>query len=142
MDNWCLVSDTNEDVTWGFMKYFSDRRNKLNLSVRELGKLADVSYTVIYDFEQRNVLPKMETLIKMAKALKLYVDIKKREEGLLLTFTPNEDFINRVPCRPTRNPRIPVDEQLSKLLSQKGLETKEIEEIKDFIAYKLSKHKK
>ena len=56
-NNIYLDSDTSEEVASEFNKLVSDRRKELNLSVRELGTKADVSYTVIYDLEQRNVLP-------------------------------------------------------------------------------------
>lgn len=43
-------------------------RKAHNLSVRELGALADVSYTVIYDLEEMRNIPKVETTIKLAEA--------------------------------------------------------------------------
>ncbi len=142
MQDYIYLSDTNEEVTWAFKELFTKKRKELNLSVRELGAKAGVSYTVIYDFEQRSVLPKIDTLIKLANALNFYVCIKRYQEELYLAICKSKDSIKRVPLPQARSPRVSVDEQLSKLLSQKGLETKEIEEIKDFIAYKLSKHKK
>ena len=142
MDSYYLISDTSEEVTFAFKELFMKKRNELNLSVRELGKIAGVSYTVIYDFEQRNVLPKIETLMKIAKALHYFVDIKRYQGELFLSFYKNQDFIGKKPNIPAKLPKKTVDEQLSKLLTQKGLQTKEIEEIKDFIDFKLSQHKK
>lgn len=138
MDNKNLRPDTSEDVTWGFMNVFSERRKELNLSVRELGEKANVSYTVIYDLEQRYTLPKMETLLKIATALGFYVDIKYSQGELNLTFCIDEKIVTLKP----KKSQIPIEEQLNKLLSKKGLQTKEIEEIRNFIDFKLSQHKK
>ena len=148
------------EVTWEFQKYLSDRRKELKLSVRDLGKLANVSYTVIYDLEQRAILPKMETLIKLAKALKLSIGTVQGKRGLMISFTPksttdikqsvssDEKLLKLldVSCIP-KSPKgtkqaASTDEQLLKLLSQKGLQTREIEEIKDFIDFKLSQRKR
>ena len=122
------------EVTWEFQKYLSDRRKELKLSVRDLGKLANVSYTVIYDLEQRAILPKMETLVKLAKALKLSIGTAQGKRGLMISFTPISSVVAKQPA--------PTDEQLLKLLSQKGLQTRDIEEIKDFIDFKLGQRKR
>ena len=50
-------------------------RFEANLSVHKLAAKANVSYTVIYDLENKNVLPKFDTINKLAKALNLVVDI-------------------------------------------------------------------
>ena len=148
------------EVTWEFQKYLSDRRKELKLSVRDLGKLANVSYTVIYDLEQRAILPKMETLIKLAKALKLSIGTAQGKRGLMISFTPRSNTeikqsvssdekllkLLDVSCitKSTKGTKqtASMDEQLLKLLSQKGLQTREIEEVKDFINFKLSQRKR
>ena len=122
------------EVTWEFQKYLSDRRKELKLSVRDLGKRANVSYTVIYDLEQRAILPKMETLVKLAKALNLSIGTAQGKRGLMVSFTPRSSVVTKQLA--------PIDEQLLRLLSQKGLQTRDIEEIKDFIDFKLGQRKR
>lgn len=46
-------------------------REKRGLSCRELGKKADVSYTVLYDFEQLKVGINVSTLLKVTNALEI-----------------------------------------------------------------------
>ena len=60
-----------------FVNLIRYEREKANLSVRELGKKAGVSYTVIYEMENKNVLPKLETINKLARALGFCIDINK-----------------------------------------------------------------
>lgn len=97
----------------------SKRKNK-KLSVRELGKIANVSYTVIYDMENKGVLPKFETLEKLTKALELKITYK----------------INK------RTTKTQIQETLETILFKKGLHAKDIKEIKQFIQFKimLDKH--
>ena len=45
-------SDTNNEVKGELREFFTERREALNLNVRELGERAGVSYTVIYDLEK------------------------------------------------------------------------------------------
>ena len=49
-------------------------REKEGLSCRELGKKADVSYTVLYDFEQLRAGINVSTLLKVANALEIPVE--------------------------------------------------------------------
>lgn len=53
---------------------FKNRREELNLTPKELGKKAGVSYTVIYDLEKRFIIPKIETISKLAEALDIEFD--------------------------------------------------------------------
>ena len=41
-------TDTIQDVTWELKKFFSERRNEIGFSVRELGAKAGVSLSDIY----------------------------------------------------------------------------------------------
>ena len=50
------------------LKMYRERRG---LSCRELGKKADVSYTVLYDFEQLRAGINVSTLIKVADTLEI-----------------------------------------------------------------------
>lgn len=142
MNEIILKSDTGNEVVWGFRKFLTDKRNEQGLSVRQLGAKAGVSYTVIYDLEQRNVLPKMDTLVKIANALGYIADIKLKQNVLILSFGDEQSIRNRKTITGCITTPVSIDEQLSKILAQKGLYTKEIEEITDFVNFKLSQHKK
>ncbi len=143
-DNIYLDSDTSEEVASEFNRLVSNRRKELNLSVRELGTKADVSYTVIYDLEQRNTLPKMETMIKLGVALGFRFTIKrsnnKEKPALSLIFYDKSSNETQDLERKMKAPQLTPEEQLEKLLKQRGLYTSEIEELKSYIAFKLSQH--
>ena len=74
-------SDTTTEFITEIRDAFKEQREALNLNVRELGAKANVSYTVIYDLESNNKLPKIETLIKLAEALDYSVTIKKAHDN-------------------------------------------------------------
>lgn len=46
-------------------KRVTEERKKRKLSVRKLGELSGISYTVLYDLEERRKLPKIETILKL-----------------------------------------------------------------------------
>lgn len=129
-----------------FVNLIRYEREKANLSVRELGKKAGVSYTVIYEMENRNVLPKLETINKLAKALGFYVDIKKidrNEQTRALSISYYKAKTEQIQLVRKSANNIDIDEsQLDIILMKKGLYHKDIEEIKSFIEFKLSQHKK
>lgn len=138
-------SDTNNEIKWVFQELFTEKREELGLSVRELGAKAEVSYTVIYDLEQRGVLPKMETILKLAKALGFIVNIKKMKNkelpALTIAFHENENITDeKLVKKSAKESRLKPEEQLRRLLKEKGLYTNEIEEIESYIAFKLSQH--
>ena len=49
----------------------SKLRQASNMTVRQLSERAGVSYTVIYDMEIRNVIPKVETLVKICNVFNI-----------------------------------------------------------------------
>ena len=69
------LSTENSSIIYNLKTALTTRREELGLSVRELGKEAGVSYTVIYDFEIRGIIPKIETLFKLTKVLNLDLHI-------------------------------------------------------------------
>ena len=99
---------------------FIEKRKMLNLTVRELGKKANVSYTVIYDFEKRGIVPKVETLFKLADSLRLKLDIT----------------VENSPTRKYTKDLYQLITQL--LLFNSGADENTIEEIISFIKFKLS----
>lgn len=99
------------------------KREELGLSVKELGRRANVSYTVIYDFEIRGIVPKIETLFKLADTL-----------GLELNITLNE-------C-PTREVKKDSPyEEIQQNLFTLGLDDNDIKEVMHFIKFKLMQWK-
>ena len=74
--------------------------------------------------------------------MNLLVDVKSYPDGVLLSYNSSGDVSNVVKYVQTHTYKKSNNEQLAKILSKKGLQTKEIEEIQDFIAFKLSQHKK
>ena len=128
------MSDIKE-LTYELLKVFSERRKEYNLSVRDLGLLAGVSYTVIYDFEQRGVLPKAETLFKLAEALNFKVNVESSKNRIAIKIA--EDKFSRkkifITSKETK------EEKLERALRQTGLYKEEIEEIKELITFKLSR---
>ena len=138
--------DSIDEVKWEITDFFIKRRESLNLSVRELGKKADVSYTVIYDLEKRSIMPKVETILKLAEALELFVDIKHNNDEILpslcLIFHKGgcvEQELSLITSYKRTSSENP-NEQLQRLLHKKGLHTDEIKEIESFISFKLSQH--
>lgn len=141
-----IKHESIDEVKWEITTFFTKRRENLNLNVRELGKMADVSYTVIYDLEKRSILPKLETLLKLAEALGLVVDVKRNDDKTLPNFClvlHNSGCIEEELSFISSHRRIKTEEpneQLKRLLHKKGLHTDEIKEIENFIAFKLSQH--
>lgn len=146
-DNIEVHSEAIQEVTWELQELFSQKRVQLNMSVRELGAKANVSYTVIYDLEKRGILPKMDTLLKLAHALGFSIIIKQvnssdnTPSAFGIIFHENgieEDNIsyNNLDESPKQTPK----EQLRKLLNSKGLYADEITEIENYIDFKLSQH--
>jgi transcriptional regulator with XRE-family HTH domain len=71
MNWWRLKMITVEKATQQLSTLLKMYRKKRDLSCRELGKKADVSYTVLYDFEQLRAGINVLTLIKVANALEI-----------------------------------------------------------------------
>lgn len=151
-DNMADTFDSKSDTTKEFIKEirdaFASQREALGLNVRELGAKADVSYTVIYDLEGNNKLPKVETLIKLAEALNYSVTVKKatdEESGTnAISIVFHKGNINGKKFLYDQTPnkqKLSTDEQLKKVLNLKGLYADEIAEIESYIAFKLSNHK-
>ena len=46
-------------------------RQASNMTVKQLGERAGISYTVVYDMEIRNILPKVETLVKLCNVFNI-----------------------------------------------------------------------
>ena len=116
----------------------SKKRKELGLSVKELGKKANISYTVIYDLEIRKICPKINTLIKLLETLGFDVNCQSTENGFVL-WTSTKDMIKDLPLFKTVEPT--PEEKLMKILSQKGLTARDSEEVLNFINYQLSKRK-
>ena len=114
--------NNNYIVLYDLKTTLESKREKLGLSVRELGKKAGVSYTVIYDFEKRGVVPKIETLFKLAESL-----------GLNLTISMEEDKI------PTKKQEFSSQELIEINLFNLGLGSESTETIMEFIEFELSK---
>ena len=112
--------------------FFTTKRESLNLSVRELGKKADVSYTVIYDFEKRGVLPKIGTLLKIAESLGLSTEVDFNSSQLCLKFEDKVD--NSI-----EEFKVTPEQELYQILRVLGIEnSQDIKEIINFIKFKLS----
>ena len=91
------MSDIKE-LTYELLKVLSERRKEYDLSVRDLGLLAGVSYSAIYDFEQRGVLPRTETLFKLAKALYFKVNVESSKNEVIIKVTDNKLNIKKDFC--------------------------------------------
>lgn len=128
------MSDIKE-LTYELLKVFSERRKEYDLSVRDLGLLAGVSYSAIYDFEQRGVLPRTETLFKLAKALYFKVNVESSKNEVIIKVTDNKLNIKKIFVTPKETP----EEKLERVLRQAGLHKSEIEEVKEFVTFKLSR---
>ena len=46
-------------------------RQASNMTVKQLGERAGISYTVVYDMEIRNILPKVETIVKLCNVFNI-----------------------------------------------------------------------
>ena len=112
----------NQDIAkiYDLKATLTARREELGLSVRELGKKANVSYTVIYDFEIRGIIPKIETLFKLAETL-----------GLELSIT-----LNGCTTKKKVKKASPYEEIQQNLFTM-GLDDNEIKEVMHFIEFKL-----
>lgn len=128
------MSDIKE-LTYELLKVLSERRKEHNLSVKELGHKAGVSYTVIYDLEQRCVLPKIDTLIKLAEALNFKVNVESSKNEVIIKVTDNKLNIKKIFVTSKETP----EEKLERVLRQAGLHKGEIEEVKEFVTFKLSR---
>ena len=95
------------------------RRRELGLSVRQLGEKAAVSYTVIYDFEVRGIVPKIETLFKIFNSLGLDLHITAEASTSLEKMT--------------------TQQLIKEGLLLSGASKTEIDEIMNFIGYTLSR---
>ena len=140
------ISDTYNDVSAEINNLFSTKRNLMNMTVRELGEKAGVSYTVIYDLEKRNILPKVETLLKIANALNFAVEIKHLNQNdskaFYMVFAENGFCAEKI-CMGTASPKTKqqdIDKEITKLYQKKGLYPDEIKEIQNYINFKLSQH--
>ena len=140
------LSDNYKEVGAELSDLFTQKREDKKLTVRELGEKADVSYTVIYDLEKRNILPKVETLLKLAEALDFIVNVKhskdKNSKAVSIIFSEYNLSLNQEYLYNPRlkTPDLTIDEQIVKKLKKKGLYTDEIKEIQNYINFKLSQH--
>ena len=126
---------TSKDISWALKNFLSEKRKKLNLSVRELGKRAGVSYTVIYDFEERGILPKIETLLKMADALKVDINSVDYSTGNFIISVGNcEKFSYEESSNEESSPMLEID----KLLNRLELNSQKRKEILSFVKFKMS----
>ena len=139
------VSDYTEDqneIIGAFVKLIKTNREAQGLSVRELGAMANVSYTVIYDLENKNILPKLETINKLANALGLFIDVKQNESALYLLYSKEDEsgLCNHLGQKIIRDKATSKEEDLKKILTKYGLYNKDIDEVENFIKFKLSQH--
>ncbi len=140
------LSDDYVRIAAEYSNLFSQKRQDKNLTVRELGEKAGVSYTVIYDLEKRNMLPKVETLLKIAEALDFIVDVKRSIAGESAVIGIIFSEYKLSPSQESLyNPHkkalgMTSDEKIEELLRAKGLYSDDIKEIKNYINFKLSQH--
>ena len=126
---------TSKDISWALKNFLSEKRKNLNLSVRELGKRAGVSYTVIYDFEERGILPKIETLLKMADTLKVDINSVDYSTGNFIISVGNcEEFSYEESSNEESPPMLEID----KLLNRLELNSQKRKEILSFVKFKMS----
>ena len=115
------LSDNYKEVGAELSDLFTQKREDKKLTVRELGEKADVSYTVIYDLEKRNILPKVETLLKLAEALDFIVNVKhskdKNSKAVSIIFSEYNLSLNQEYLYNPRlkTPDLTIDEQIVKL---------------------------
>ena len=113
-----MTQTTKDYITiYDLKTALATKREELNLSVRDLGKKAGVSYTVIYDFEIRGIVPKIETLFKIADAL-----------GLDLNITLNKSTTKKVK-------KDSPYEEIQQNLFTLGLDDNDIKEVMHFIEF-------
>lgn len=55
--------------------FIANKRNKKNITIRELNKITGVSIGVISDLENAKSMPRIETLIKLAEALEISLSL-------------------------------------------------------------------
>ena len=146
-NNYDSESDAIQILKGEILEFFKRRRELLNLTVRELGEKSGVSYTVIYDLEKRCILPKMETIVKIAHALGFEVKISKSYNEANPIFALTFFLPQRNDKKPLREPKLlgkvtlnTKEDKLRQILNLKGLYPDEIKEIESYIAFKLSKH--
>ena len=125
-----LGSTKIDELSWHLCKVIQDEMATLNLSPRELGAKTKVSYTVIYDFIKRGIIPKVDTLLKLAEGLNLSVNITASSESLSITI--NNKYSN--------TKKSPIDNLREALYCIGVKNTKDIEDIEEFIRYKKSKY--
>ena len=125
-------NNKTDELLWHLCKITQDRMTALNLSARELGAKTNVSYTVIYDFIKRGIIPKVDTLMKLAEGLGLNVRIVPNKDSLNITISNNDRTVKKVSST----------DELRKALYYMGIKnTKDIEDIEDFIEYKKFRQK-
>ena len=129
---------TKQDIAYEVAEFVSKKRKELGLSVKELGKKANISYTVIYDLEIRKICPKINTLIKLLETLGFDVNCQSTKGGFTFCAHP-KSIIKKFSLFKTIEPT--SEEKLMKILSQKGLTARDSEEVLNFINYQLSKRK-
>ena len=121
------INDTTQNLKESLTVYnlresFINKRKELGLTVRELGKKAGVSYTVIYDFEKRSIVPKVETLFKLADSLNLNLNITTE------TATEEEEILT-------------PHQMIIKGLYMLGLNDEQVNEVMAFAEFTLSRKK-
>lgn len=121
-----IATDKTNELSWHLSRVISDGIAALKLSARELGAKTNVSYTVIYDLIKRGIIPKVDTLLKLAEGLDLDVNIISNEESLSITISNKNHITNKI--SPTNN--------LRKALYYAGIKNiEDIEDIENFIKY-------
>ena len=55
--------------------FIANKRNEKNITIRELNKITGVSIGVISDLENAKSMPRVETIIKLAEALKISLSL-------------------------------------------------------------------
>lgn len=107
--------------------FFKEKRKEKNISLRMFSKVSGVSTAVISDFENEKYLPKLDILIKFALALDMeFNDLLSAMAFDSATIeTPDKDL---------------CEAAFTTYLSSKGVKTKDMTEILDFIDFKISKY--
>lgn len=107
--------------------FFKEKRKEKNISLRMLSKVSGVSTAVISDFENEKYLPKLDILIKFTLALDMeFNDLLSAMAFDSATIeTPDKDL---------------CEAAFTTYLLSKGLKTKDMIEILDFINFKISRN--
>ena len=107
--------------------FFKEKRKEKNISLRTFSKVSGVSTAVISDFENEKYLPRLDILIKFALALDMeFNDLLSAMAFDSATIeTPDKDL---------------CEAAFTTYLSSKGVKTKDMTEILDFIDFKISKY--